>query len=74
MNLNARFEAFIPPEPPGLTIVTDKDGIVWQRFGDFWRSPAGLMTNRVWSSLLLIRGPVYPLKWDIPSDVGTEGE
>lgn len=71
MNLDARFEAFIPPEPPGLEIVKDANGKVWVKMGNGWVSP-GLIGFRRWERLMVDLGPLYPVSWTIPTDTEDE--
>ncbi len=73
MNLSARFEAYIPPEPPALTIVVDATGRVWQRLGPGWQAP-GVMGFRRWQSLIVDLGPLYPIRWNEDELLGETGE
>lgn len=76
MNRQDSYAANIPTEPPGLEIVIDKDGDVWQR-ADItigvqatWyctksKVASGFMVGNAaqWQTLLINFGPVKSIQW-----------
>jgi hypothetical protein len=63
MNEVGRVIGKTPVEPIEYTVVFDKMGRAWQRFGIYWSCTHPNVANKMWITLLETYGPVTVVRW-----------
>jgi hypothetical protein len=50
----------VPPEPPRMSVILDREDAAWQRYNEGWLRAGQFLIGggAGWASLLITRGPV----------------